>query len=102
MTGSGARKMNKAEARQVDLHIDSKSLAGPNCVGISDALQPEDLLGTALDRGFNHICQKRGHLFDKEVQSSQCLIDSTDSFFEFPMATILTPSNLSRTSERGL
>jgi hypothetical protein len=74
----------------------------PSCIGISENLDPEALLGLSLDSGFNHICQKSGHFFEQELNSTNCIIDSAQNYFKFPIATILTPDDLSDSSERAL
>lgn len=69
---------------------------------IGEDLQPEDLLALAIDKGFNHLCQKKGHLFAKEVESSNYLIASPESYLEFPVSTILSPTHLNKAAERAL
>jgi hypothetical protein len=100
---SGARKLTHPQPWRQDLAVD---LAGAkvdsSCIGVADCLEPEAVLTLALDSGFTHICQKGGHLFDAEIESANLMIQSPESFLEFPSATILTPGALSAESEKKL
>ncbi|MGZ3721575.1 MAG: hypothetical protein ACXVA9_01510 [Bdellovibrionales bacterium] len=94
--------MSQPKPWQIDLAAGVKAPVDSSCVGIGDALEPEALLNFAVDSGLNHICQKTGHLFDEEIKSSNCIIESDQNFFSYPAGTILTPHDLSPQSERAL
>lgn len=69
-------------------------------VGIGDSLPPEDLLKLATEVGFLNICQKQGFEFNREVKSSHALVESPESFLEFPVASILSPHDMNSATER--
>lgn len=69
------------------------------CIGVSENLPPQDILRLATEHKFGHICQKQGLEFKKEVITSENLIHAPESFFEFPVASIFSPNDLSRKAE---
>lgn len=99
---SEARKVAAPQPWQLDLSGGVKAPVDSYCVGVSDGLEPEALLGFAVDHNLKHICQKNGHLFDEELKTSNAMIASEENYFNFPLATILTPHDLCAASERAL
>lgn len=99
---SSARKLDTPQPWQLDLATGVNKPVDSSCVGISDGLEPDKVLDLALNSGLNHVCQKKGHAFNEEVSAANCMIQSPDSFFNHPIATILSPENLSDASERAL
>jgi hypothetical protein len=99
---SEARKVAAPQPWQLDISGGVKTPVDSSCVGVTEGLEPEGLLGFAVDHNLKHICQKNGHLFDQEIKSSVAMIESEDNYFNFPAGTILTPHDLSATSERAL
>ncbi len=99
---SSAPKMSQSATWQQEVTALTNSPVDSHCVGVGESLEPESLLHLATDLGFKNICQKGGHLFDKEVLSSECLVECAENYLNFPIATILTPDDLSEKSERAL
>lgn len=71
-------------------------------IGIGHGLAPEDVLRFATDHGMVHICQKDGFAFDRELKSAENLVLGPDAFFEFPMASILAPDDVTAAKEQAL
>ena len=98
---SVARKLDYIKARELDLATDPKN-SDSACVAIAESMDPLNILTVAMASNFNHICQKKGHAFKEEVETAKVMIENPDAFFQYPIATILTPFDLSDVSERAL
>lgn len=100
---SAARKLKAKAPWQLDISSGAaKSTLDSSCVGIAESLEPQQMLRLVLNSGLRHICQKKGHTFAEELKSANRMIESPDVFFEFPIATVLTPDDLNDASERAL
>lgn len=101
---SRVRKVAPAQLQpwQMDLTKGVVSPVNSACIGVSENLEPSQVLDLAIDSGLEHICQRSGHFFDEEVRSANCIIESPESYRTFPIATILTPEDLNDQSERAL
>jgi hypothetical protein len=73
-----------------------------SCIGVGEALTPEQMLQMVVDGNVEHVCQKSGHLFDKEMLSAETMVRSPESYLEFPAATILSPHDLNEAAEKKL
>lgn len=73
--------------------------ADGHCIGLAENLQPQDILRLATEHGLSHIVQRQGLEFKKEIITSENLIHAPESFFEFPVASIFAPNDLSLKSE---
>ena len=97
-----ALKVAASQPWQLDLTGGVQAPVDSSCVGIAEALEPEQLLDLAVDSKLNHVCQKSGHLFDEDIQSANCMIENDESYFKFPVSTILAPQSVSVESEKSL
>ncbi|NJL24918.1 MAG: hypothetical protein HC902_06920, partial [Calothrix sp. SM1_5_4] len=90
-----------APARIWTQEVDPRSAlkADPSCIGVTNSLDPARVLRCALEQGYTHICQRDGVHFDEELASSEKLLESPDAFMNFPVASILSPSDLSRAAD---
>lgn len=95
----GAKKLTEIAVSQLEVSEATTAIADSNCVGWGTGLPPEQVLRLATDLKYGHICQKNGLEFDKELQASESLVRNPASLFEFPIASIFTPENLSSQSE---
>ncbi len=75
------------------------SLKNTNQVHVTEGLLPADVLQLIIDGASTHVCQRDGHSFDIEKQSSELLINSPDFFFKFPVASIFSPASVNEASE---
>lgn len=80
----------------------ARKLRGEPPLVITEKQSPSSVISLAIDSGCSHICQKDGHAFDKEVESASKLLDCPENLISYPIATILSPSDLSSESERLL
>jgi hypothetical protein len=99
---STAQKLSRPVAWNLDLSGAPASKVDGQCIAVGDNLPPQTLLGYATDYEIMHICQKQGFNFDREIASSTELVASPEAFKEFPIASVLTPEDLSQVSERAL
>ena len=76
---SRAPKMKNPMTWQKEVTALTNAPVDPSCIGVGQNLEPDSLLHLATDLGFKNICQKGGHAFEKEVRSSECLIESAES-----------------------
>ncbi len=56
---------------------------------------PSRFLRLATDLGYTHVVQKNGLEYQKELTTTEVLIENPAGFFDFPMAAIFNPSDLS-------
>ncbi len=99
MSESGARKLASTESWQKEIDASTSERVDRQCIGLSEALPPQDVLRLATEQGFSHICQRQGLEFNKELETSQNLVAAPESFFQFPVAAIFEPSRLNAKSE---
>jgi hypothetical protein len=97
---TSAKQLVAAKPWQLEITEGLAKPVDPACVGVAENLEPVQILGLALSNGLQHICQKKGHMYDEEVASSEALIAAQDSYLEFPVASILDPSNVNQKAER--
>lgn len=97
-----AKKLNSDQPWQLEVTADTQGKGDRACIGIAQSLEPEQVVHLALNQAVGHICQKNGHEFDKELRSANNLVLAPDAFFAYPIASTLTPDNLSADSERAL
>lgn len=98
---SGAHKLLPNAPVELDLSQLATLKVENHHIGIGETLPPEDLLKLATEVGFTNICQKQGFEFQRELKSAHALVESPESFLEFPVASILSPHGLNRQAERG-
>jgi len=60
------------------------------------------MLNLTVNADLGHICQKGGHLYDKEILSAESMVRCPESYLEFPVATILSPNDMSIDAEKKL
>ena len=99
MKEKGAPKIPVAQPWQMEITGAIERPVNFSCVGVGENLLPEQVLGFAMDSGLSHLCQKAGHLFESELKSAKCIIETPENYRKFPIATILTPDDLSRSAE---
>jgi hypothetical protein len=99
---NSARKVMNSISRQIDLSVESAVSIDTGCIGVGQNLTPVQILDLATERKVNHLCQKDGHRFDDEVETANCIIESSESYRMFPMSTILSPKAINLKSERDL
>ncbi len=99
---TGARKMAIEAPRQIDLMQGVFSPTDRSHIGLGAGLTPEDILRFATDHGFQHLVQKDGFNFDKELRASENLILNPESFFINPIASILKPDTVTAEIEKSL
>ena len=100
---SGARKIVATQPWTCELTAGvNPPGVDPSCIGVGDALTPEQMLQLVVDVDLGHICQKGGHLFDREMLSAEMMVRSPETYLEFPVATILSPHDLSEAAEKKL
>ncbi len=92
-----------AEApRQIDLMQGVFSPTDRAHIGLGSGLSPEDLLRFATDHGFQHLVQKDGFNFDRELKAAENMILNPESFFHNPMSCILKPENVGAESDKSV
>lgn len=97
-----AQKLNPDQPWQLEVTAETQEKGNRTCIGVGEGLEPEQLVRLAVDQAVGHICQKNGHEFQKEMRSANNLILAPDAFFAYPIASVLTPDDLSIASERAL
>jgi len=97
---SAARKITPSPIQEVDVTTGvAIATAGGCSIGIGQSLSPEGLLGLVMDGGFRHICQKKGFKYDAELMATRQMIQDPTLFLKYPVASILTPGELTREAE---
>src|SRR5688572_23584876 len=99
---TGARSLKLIQPMQKDVSAETQDRADASCIGLAQDLPPEQVLRLATDLGYTHVIQKNGLEFDRELRCSEVLVSGPESFFQFPVATVFTPDDLSQTSERAV
>lgn len=97
---SGAHKLKSSQC--IEVNEQSKDRVAPHCIGLANGLPPEQVLRLATELSYTHVVQKNGLEYAKELNSSEMLIDRPHGFFEFPVASVFAPSDLSPASEQRL
>ncbi len=69
------------------------------CVGLADDLHPEQLVDAALALQLHQIVQKQAIEIQKEIKTSEVMIEHTNDFFQYPLSCILTPETRNRENE---
>lgn len=69
------------------------------CIAIADSLSPDLILNVLLHGGISHIIQTHGIEFEKELETSCRMICSQSSFLDFPISSVLSPSESGQTKE---
>ncbi len=98
---SGVHKLSY-QSKHVELKEGMSIPGDPMSIGLSSGLAPQELLRFATELGFQHLCQKDGFGFDKELQSAENLILDPESFFIHPVSNILTPDLVNSEQEKQL
>lgn len=96
---TGTAKVIKSSPEEMELSQLSTLKVEPNVIGLGDNLPPEEMLKLATEVGFSNICQRQGFEFDRELRSSQSMVESPESFREFPVASIFKPESLNQKTE---
>lgn len=99
---TGARKLATPVARTLDLTGDFAGQIDSHCIGLTQGLLPEAVLKTAMEHNLKHVVQRDGFEHEKEVRSATALIASPETFLQYPIASILSPDDLSPVSEKSL
>lgn len=86
----------------VDLPLtDSQKMEGRSeLIGVCEAKDSEFILSQAISEGIDHIVQKDSIAFDQEMALATLMIRDPQSFFNYPLSSILDPTRAS--SEREL
>lgn len=93
---NGARKLNpRPKSEQIDVNEQSKDRVAPHCIGLANGLPPEQVLRLATELDYTHVIQKNGLEYAKELQTTEILIEDPTGFFNFPVASIFNPTDLS-------
>lgn len=99
MSSNGARKLNPNSPWQKEVDASTTDQVDRLCIGVTDSMQPQDVLRLATEQGFGHVIQRKGLEFDKEIKSAERLINAPESFFTFPIASIFSPDDLTAEAE---
>jgi hypothetical protein len=87
----------------VDLDVTPLKVAVPtNVYAVATNLGPEAILASAIDFNVQHICQKDGFNFEKEIKVTELLVRQPDSLIECPLSTIMDPENYSKERDISL
>jgi|GEM_PF-2845553 len=98
---NGARKLNpKPSPEQREVDSQTKDRVAPHCIGLAEGLPPEQVLRLATELDYTHVIQKNGLEYPKELITTEILIEQPSSFFEYPVASIFKPSDLSPAGEK--
>jgi hypothetical protein len=93
---NASRKLNLSpKSEQIDVNEQSKDRVAPHCIGLATGLPPEQVLRLATELGYTHVIQKNGLEYAKELQTTEILVDNPTGFFNFPVASIFNPTDLS-------
>jgi hypothetical protein len=93
---NASRKLNlRPKSEQIDVNEQSKDRVAPHCIGLATGLPPEQVLRLATDLGYTHVIQKNGLEYEKELQTTEILVENPAGFFDFPVASIFNPNDLS-------
>lgn len=79
---------------------DLQSPVGPECIGLSDQLSPEEVLRYGIDFKVRHICQRQGLNFENALKNANAIHANPDGYFSFPCSTILRPDAVGEESEK--
>jgi hypothetical protein len=90
----------KLVSEQIDVNEQSKDRVAPHCIGLADGLPPEQVLRLATELGYTHVIQKNGLEYGKELQTTEVLVENPAGFFDFPVASIFNPTDLSPSGDK--
>lgn len=99
---TSSRKLAPNQSWQLDLAGQIPAGIDAQCIGLAEALTPENVLRFATDNQLKHVCQKQGFEYARELESANAIVNGPDCFRQLPGATILTPYDLTPTSESKL
>ncbi len=69
---------------------------------ICDNALPQEVLSYAIDKNMTQIVQETNPQHEVEIKSSIAMMDAPQSFFKFPLSTILTPEDVTPEAEKAL
>lgn len=87
-------------SEQIDVSEQSKDRVAPHCIGLAQGLPPEQVLRLATELGYTHVIQRNGLEYSKELRSTEVLVENPAGFFEFPIAAIFDPTDLSPSGDK--
>ena len=99
---AGAHKLTPLAPQHVDLLQGVFAPTNRASIGLGESLPPEDVLRFATDHGFQHICQKNGFNFERDLLSAELLVADPEAYFLHPVSTILKPEAIGAESDRAL
>ncbi len=102
MSAARGVKQSALQAWEQEVSGASTTPVNGQCIGVAEAMAPEETLQVVIELGFKHVCQKSGHDFAKEMNVARLMIEQNESFFSFPIAGVLDPSNLTAANESRL
>lgn len=95
----GAKKLADTKPKQIEVSAGTTVPADAHCIGWGKSLAPEQVLRLATELNYGHICQTDGLEFDKEMRASEALLENPRALFDFPIAAIFHPQDLSLDAE---
>lgn len=96
---SAARKLPPISSVPTEVAGLAGQILDPHVIGLADNLAPDEVLRFASEQKLSHLCQRQGFQFDRELQSSQTLVQDPTVYFQHPLATILTPLDVNAAAE---
>ncbi len=94
--------MDDAKGRTIRNTEGESSESLKDSILLCDHVSPQEVLRYAVEENISQIVQEANPFSAKEVLSSFAMMDAPLSFFDFPLATILTPDSISVESEKKL
>lgn len=98
----GARNLNPNTHEHRNVDAATTVTGSPGCIGVAEGLAPDQTLRLATELGYRHICQKSGLEYDVELKSSEVLVREPEAFFQNPICSVFSPTDVSRANERAL
>ena len=94
--------MDDIKNRTIQNHENESPENLKDSVLICEKAGPEDVLRYVLEKNITQIVQRTNPDYQNEFKSSIAMMDAPVSFFDFPLATILTPDHVSAEAEKSL
>ncbi len=69
---------------------------------LCEKIEPQEVLRFAVDRNISQIVQQTSPHHETELKASLAMMEAPASFFDYPLATILTPEQVTSQSEKSL
>lgn len=100
---SSSLKLKGHESEVVEL--DDFSFEGnysSHGIGVGNKISPERLLNLAVDHKFKHVVQSSTEDHQRQILSSQIMLEKPKIFFKYPLSTIVKPDSTNSSTEKAL